>query len=84
MTIDDLWQLHEQVAAKLTRELAIKKARLEERLRKLRSAVIISDRQTPSVPEGPSQIPESEKSCRDLVWPRETTPGSQHNFDLVI
>src|SRR6516164_11597261 len=28
----------------------------------------------PSVPEGPSQIPEPEKSCRDLVWPRQTTP----------
>ena len=38
MAIDDLWELHEQVAAKLARELAIKKARLEERLRKLVSA----------------------------------------------
>ena len=38
MAIDDLWQLHEQVTAKLARELVIQKARLEERLRKLGSA----------------------------------------------
>ena len=38
MAIDDLWELHEQVTAKLTRELAIEKARLEERLHKLGSA----------------------------------------------
>ena len=68
MAIDDLWELHEQVTAKLTRELAIEKARLEERLHKLGSAVGSSP--APSVPEGLSQIPESEKACRDLVWPR--------------
>jgi DNA-binding protein H-NS len=45
MTIDELWDLHEQTTAKLTRELMIKKARLEERLRKITSAsdVIASD-----------------------------------------
>ena len=47
MAIDELWKLHEQIAAKLARELAIEKARLEERLHKLGSAskVITSDRQ---------------------------------------
>ena len=38
MAIDDLWQLHQQVVAKLARVLAIEKARLEERLHKLGSA----------------------------------------------
>ena len=53
MAIDDLWQLHEQVIAKLTRELAIEKARLEERLHKLGSAsqVITSDRQRRPYPK---------------------------------
>ena len=53
MAIDDLWQLHEQVAAKLARELAIEKARLEERLQKLGSAskIITSDRQRRPYPK---------------------------------
>ena len=53
MAIDDLWQLHEQVIAKLTRELAIEKARLEARLHKLGSAsqVITSDRQRRPYPK---------------------------------
>jgi DNA-binding protein H-NS len=38
MTIDELWALHEQITAKLAREMTIKKARLEERLRKIGSA----------------------------------------------
>jgi len=62
MPIDELWQLHQQVAAKLARELASEKARLEERLHKLGSAVGSSP--APSVPEGLSQIPESEKEPR--------------------
>jgi DNA-binding protein H-NS len=37
MTIDELWELHEQVTAKLARELTITKARLEERLHKIGS-----------------------------------------------
>ena len=46
MAIDELWELHQQITAKLARELTIKKARLEERLRKIGSAsdVIASDR----------------------------------------
>jgi len=53
MAIDDLWELHEQVTAKLTRELAIEKARLEERLHKLGSAsnIITSDRQRRPYPK---------------------------------
>jgi DNA-binding protein H-NS len=38
MAIDELWELHEQIAAKLARELTIKKARLEEQLHKIGSA----------------------------------------------
>jgi DNA-binding protein H-NS len=46
MTIDDLWRLHEQVVAKLARDLSMKTARLEEQLHKLGSAskVITSHR----------------------------------------
>ena len=53
MAIDDLWELHEQVVAKLTRELSIEKARLEERLHKLGSAskLITSDRQRRPYPK---------------------------------
>jgi DNA-binding protein H-NS len=49
MAIDELWELHEQIAAKLARELAIEKARLEERLHKIGSAsnTIISNRRRP-------------------------------------
>ena len=51
--IDDLWQLHEQVVAKLARELSMKRARLEERLNKLGSAsnIITSDRQRRPYPK---------------------------------
>jgi DNA-binding protein H-NS len=53
MTIDELWELHEQITAKLTRELTIEKARLEERLHKIASAsnVINSDRQRRPYPK---------------------------------
>ena len=53
MAIDDLWQLHERVAAKLARELATEKARLEERLHKLGSAskIITSERQRRPYPK---------------------------------
>ena len=53
MAIDDLWQLHEQVVAKLALELATEKARLEKRLHKLGSAskVIASDRQRRPYPK---------------------------------
>ena len=49
MAIDDLWELHEQIVAKLTRELTIQRARLEERLHKIRSAsnIVTSDRRRP-------------------------------------
>ena len=51
--IDDLWQLHEQVVAKLARELSMKRARLEERLHKLGSVskVITSHRQRRPYPK---------------------------------
>src|SRR6516165_10789221 len=53
MAIDDLWQLHEQVVAKLARELTLEKARLEERLHKLGlvSKVITSDRELRPYPK---------------------------------
>ena len=53
MAIDELWQLHQQVVAKLARVLAIEKARLEERLHKLGSAsnIITSDRQRRPYPK---------------------------------
>ena len=53
IAIDDLWELHERVVAKLTRELSTEKARLEERLHKLRSAsnIITSDRRRRPYPK---------------------------------
>jgi DNA-binding protein H-NS len=53
MAIDDLWELHEQITAKLARELTIKKAELEERLHKIGSVsnVITSDRQRRPYPK---------------------------------
>ena len=53
MAIDELWELHEQITAKLARELTIKKARLEEQLHKIGSAsnVIISDRRRRPYPK---------------------------------
>lgn len=35
MSVDQLWNLHERVAAELGRKIALEKAKLEERLRKL-------------------------------------------------
>ena len=35
MSVDQLWELHEQLVAELGRKIAAEKARLEERLRKL-------------------------------------------------
>ena len=35
MSVDQLWSLHEQVAAELGRKIAAEKAELEQRLRKL-------------------------------------------------
>ena len=53
IAIDDLWELHERVVAKLTRELSTEKARLEERLHTLGSAsnIITSDRQRRPYPK---------------------------------
>jgi DNA-binding protein H-NS len=53
MAIDELWELHKQIVAKLTRELARERARLEERLHKLGSAtkVITSERQRRAYPK---------------------------------
>jgi DNA-binding protein H-NS len=38
MSIDELWNLHEEVAAKLARKIAAEKAMLEDRLRKIEVA----------------------------------------------
>ena len=53
MAIDELWDLREQITAKLARELTIKKAELEERLHKIGSVsnVITSDRQRRPYPK---------------------------------
>ena len=39
MSVDELWELHELVLAKLTDKIAEERARLEERLRKLGSTI---------------------------------------------
>ena len=38
MAIDELWELHEEITAKLARELTIKKTRLEKWLHKIGAA----------------------------------------------
>jgi DNA-binding protein H-NS len=38
MSVDQLWELHEQVVAELGQKIAAEKARLEERLSKLHAA----------------------------------------------
>jgi DNA-binding protein H-NS len=38
MSLDQLWNLHEEIAAKLTDKMAHEKARLEQRLRKIEAA----------------------------------------------
>ncbi len=35
MSVDELWNLHQEIAAELAQRLAVEKARLEERLRKI-------------------------------------------------
>jgi len=39
-SVDDLWNLHELVAAELSRKIAAERAKLEERLRQLGPAVV--------------------------------------------
>ena len=38
MSLDELWNLHEEIVAELTDKIADEKARLEERLRKIEAA----------------------------------------------
>ncbi len=38
MSVDALWDLHQEVAAKLSHQIVAEKARLEERLRKIEAA----------------------------------------------
>ena len=38
MSLDRLWNLHEEIATKLTDKMAHEKARLEQRLRKIEAA----------------------------------------------
>lgn len=56
MSVDQLWTLHEQVVAELGHKIATEKARLEERLHKLRSASDIGEPRRPRRPY-PKVIP---------------------------
>ena len=38
MSLEELWNLHEEVSSELSRKMTLKKAKLEERLRKISSA----------------------------------------------
>ena len=64
MSVDELWELHELVVAKLTDKMAEERARLEERLRKLGSTITRPQFNScsASLPEGASQISQSGKS----------------------
>lgn len=42
MSVDELWSLHEELVAELGRKIAIEKARLEERQRKIGSASVFA------------------------------------------
>jgi DNA-binding protein H-NS len=50
MSLDELWKLHEQVTLTLAHRIAQKKAKLEERLRRLRKT---NDAMSPDKPRRP-------------------------------
>lgn len=51
MSLDQLWDLHENVVAELNRKIALEKARLEERLRRIGSAPVNTNRERRPYPE---------------------------------
>ena len=69
MATNELLELYEKVGAKLAREMAVEKARLEERLRKIKSAsnVMTLDRR--------SQYPKVLPKYRNPKNPAETWSG---------
>jgi DNA-binding protein H-NS len=42
MSVDQLWKLHEELVVELSRKIAVEKAKLEERLRKIGSSPTIA------------------------------------------
>jgi DNA-binding protein H-NS len=70
MSIDELWNLHQEVLAKLSHETAAEKARLEERLRKIELAgnVVRPDR-------GRRPYPTVRQKYRNPKNPGETWSG---------
>ena len=63
MTTEQLWELHEQVTARLTAKISVEKALLEERLRKLGTAV--------------AQVPASGRRPYPKVLPKYRNPANQ-------
>src|SRR5262245_52000659 len=65
MSLEELWNLHEKILAELTRKISLEKAKLEERLNKLRSAFHSERRPYPKV----------HAKYRNPVNPNETWAG---------
>jgi DNA-binding protein H-NS len=72
MSAEELWSLHEQVAAILARKISAKKARLEQRLRQLGHGVLMNDEQVSDTrPPYPKVVPK----FRNPTRPSETWAG---------
>jgi hypothetical protein len=76
MSIDELWNLHEEVTLELTQKLRSEKIRLKQRLHQLRGADNASDlyRMRRPYPACSSEVSKSEELNGDLVRPWEATP----------
>ena len=74
-SLDELWNLHEEVIAELTRKITLEKAKLDERLRKIKATSIdnqsVHRERRPSA--GPCQIPQSKQYKGDLGGPWQAT-----------
>jgi len=76
MSVDQLWSLHETIAAESARKITAEKARLEQRLRELGMS---EPAKMPSKPRRPypkvyPKYRNPERTTGDLGGPREATP----------
>ena len=69
LSVDELWILHQEIAAKLTQKMLVQKAHLEERLRRIGLANEVT-RLNYKRPR-PSQISQSEEPSGDMVGSRQ-------------
>ena len=72
MSLEGLWKLHEKIADELTRRMTLEKAKLEERLSKLRSASHLFGG---SVKRERRPYPKVRAKYRNPTNPKETWAG---------